>query len=141
MDHTGQVTSSAAEFHEAFFVPALFEEWTWRVVAAAGLRPPMEVLDVACGTGVLTKMAATSVLPGGRVVGVDLNPGMLAVARRKDAPIEWCEAPAESLPYGAGTFDAEAASSRRTAALHLSDSIGLATIRACNSSSLQRRSC
>lgn len=106
MDDTGQVTSSAAEFYEAFFVPALFEEWTSRVVAAAGLRPPMEVLDVACGTGVLTKMAATSVLPGGRVVGVDLNPGMLAVARRKDAPIEWCEAPAESLPYGARTFDA-----------------------------------
>jgi hypothetical protein len=47
MDDTGQITSSAAEFYEAFFVPALFEEWTSRVVAAAGLRPPMEVLDVA----------------------------------------------------------------------------------------------
>jgi SAM-dependent methyltransferase len=105
-DDTGQVASGAAEFYEAFFVPALFEEWASRMVAAAGLRPPMEVLDVACGTGALTKAAATSVLPGGRVVGVDLNPGMLAVARRKEAAIEWCEAPAESLPYGANTFDA-----------------------------------
>lgn len=105
MTDTGQVTSSAAEFYDAFFVPALFEHWASRVVSAAGLRPPMEVLDVACGTGVLTGVAADAVLPGGKVVGVDLNPGMLAVARRKDAPIEWREAAAESLPYSAGTFD------------------------------------
>jgi ubiquinone/menaquinone biosynthesis C-methylase UbiE len=105
MADTGQVTSSAAEFYDAFFVPALFEEWAPRMVAAAGLRPSMEVLDVACGTGILAERAVEAVLPGGKVVGVDLNPGMLAVARRRNAPIEWREAPAESLPYDAGTFD------------------------------------
>ena len=105
MADTGQVNSSAAEFYDAFFLPALFEEWAPRMVAAAGLRPSMKVLDVACGTGVLTERAGEAVLPGGKVVGVDLNPGMLAVARRKRGPIEWREAPAESLPYDADAFD------------------------------------
>lgn len=106
MGDTGQVTSSAAEFYDQFFVPALFEEWAARVVSAARLAPGMRVVDVACGTGVLTLEAARAVSPGGAVVGVDLNPGMLDVARRKGDVSEWHEAAAESLPFEAATFDA-----------------------------------
>lgn len=103
---TGQVTSSAAEVYDEFFLPALFTPWAPRVVAAGGLRPGMHVVDVACGTGVLSIAAAGAVSPGGTVVGVDCNPGMLAVARRKAPGIEWQEAAAESLPFAAGEFDA-----------------------------------
>jgi SAM-dependent methyltransferase len=50
--------------------------------------------------------AALATSPGGQVVGVDLNPGMLAVARRKAPEIKWLEAPAEALPFEAERFDA-----------------------------------
>jgi SAM-dependent methyltransferase len=106
MSDNGQVTSSAAEFYDEFFVPALFAEWAPRVVDAAGLQSGMRVADVACGTGVLTVQAARAVAPGGAAVGIDINPGMLAVARAKFARIDWHEAAAEALPFETGMFDA-----------------------------------
>jgi ubiquinone/menaquinone biosynthesis C-methylase UbiE len=106
MGDAGQVTSSAAEVYDEFFVPALFGAWAPRVVAAAGLRPGMRVVDVACGTGVLAVEAAAAVTPGGAVAGLDLNPGMLAVAQRKAGGVEWREAAAEALPYDSESFDA-----------------------------------
>lgn len=106
MTDAGQVVSSAAEVYDEFFLPALFCEWPAHLASAAALRPGLSVLDVACGTGVLAIDAARVVSPGGSVVGVDLNPGMLAVARRKSADVEWREAPAEALPFETATFDA-----------------------------------
>jgi SAM-dependent methyltransferase len=106
MSDAGQLTASAAEVYDEFFLPALFAAWTPRVVAAAALQPGQRVVDVACGTGVLAMEAALATSPGGHIVGVDLNPGMLAVARRKAPEINWLEAPAEALPFEAGSFDA-----------------------------------
>jgi len=106
MSDSGQVTSNAAEIYDEFFLPALFQEWAPRLVAAAGLRPGMRVLDVACGTGVLAIQAAEAVSPGGTTVGLDLNPGMLAVARHKAPKIDWREARAEALPFDSAEFDA-----------------------------------
>jgi SAM-dependent methyltransferase len=102
----GQVTRSAAEIYEEFFVPALFEEWAPRVAAAAGIRPGHKVLDVACGTGVMAREAARRASPGGEVAGLDRNPGMLAVARRQAPEIAWREGLAEDLPYEDSSFDA-----------------------------------
>ncbi|MGB5374993.1 MAG: methyltransferase domain-containing protein [Polyangiales bacterium] len=106
MSDAGQVTANAAEVYDESFLPALFAPWTPRVVAAAALQPGQRVVDVACGTGVLAMEAALATSPGGHTVGVDLNPGMLAVAKRKAPQIDWLEAPAESLPFEAETFDA-----------------------------------
>jgi len=106
MSDAGQVTASAAEIYDEFFLPALFAAWAPRVVAAAALQPGQRVVDVACGTGVLAMEAALATSPGGQVVGVDLNAGMLAVARRKGSNIDWREAPAEALPFEAESFDA-----------------------------------
>jgi SAM-dependent methyltransferase len=102
----GQVTRGAADVYEEFFVPALFHDWTARVSEAAGLKPGDRVLDVACGTGVLTREAWARIQPGGSLAGVDINDGMLAVARRRSPEIEWQQGPAESLPFGDGSFDA-----------------------------------
>lgn len=102
----GRVSRNAAEVYEEFFVPALFGEWAPRVADAAGIRTGAQVLDVACGTGVLAREAARRVGPDGRVVGVDVNPDMLGVARRLAPELEWLEASAEDLPIPDGAFDA-----------------------------------
>lgn len=102
----GQVTRSAADIYEDFFVPALFAAWAPRVVAAAQVRPGDHVLDVACGTGVLARAAAQQNQAPGRVVGLDINPGMLAVARRLAPEIEWRAGQAEDLPFENAAFDA-----------------------------------
>lgn len=102
----GQVSRSAADVYEEFFVPALFGEWASRVVDAAGIKTGERVLDVACGTGVLSRAVLDRVGPDGSVVGLDPNQGMLAVAHRKANQIEWHEGVAESLPFEDSRFDA-----------------------------------
>lgn len=103
---TGQVSTSAAEVYDEFFLPALFERWTGPVCDEANVGPGMRVFDVACGTGVLALDARRRVGRDGTVVGLDRNPDMLAVARRKGANIDWVEGRAEALPFGQATFDA-----------------------------------
>ncbi len=106
MGDTGQVSQSAAEIYDELFPPAIFNEWAPRVSESAGLRSGMRVLDVACGTGVLTLAAEDLAKPGGSVVGLDLNPGMLGVAKRNGPQIDWREASADAIPFEDATFDA-----------------------------------
>src|SRR5262245_12725853 len=102
----GQVSGRAAEIYEEFFLPALFAEWSGRLIGAAKIRVGERVLDVACGTGVLGRAVADRVGDDGEVVGLDVNDGMLAVARRKAPGIQWKQGRAESLPFGDESFDA-----------------------------------
>jgi len=106
MTDSGQVDASAAEVYDELFLPALFAGWPARLLETLELAPGMRVADVACGTGVLTLAAAEAVGPTGAALGIDLNPGMLAVARRKAPAIEWIEAPAEDLPIESASCDA-----------------------------------
>jgi SAM-dependent methyltransferase len=106
MEDKGQVSRSAAEVYEEFFVPALFLRWTGLMAQAAQLAPGRAVLDVACGTGVLAREVAKRVAPGGSVTGLDRNEGMLAVARRVAPAIRWQQGLAESLPFPSAAFDA-----------------------------------
>jgi len=107
MNHsqTGQVTQSAAEIYEGFFIPALFREWPDRIIAAANIQAGQRVLDVACGTGILARAVAERVGPTGSVIGLDINEGMLTMAKRKAPNIEWKHGRAESLPFEDNTFD------------------------------------
>lgn len=86
-------------------MPALFGQWAVPVADAARIREGDRVLDVACGTGVLAREAASRVGGEGWVAGLDPNPGMLAVAARLAPDIRWREGAAEDLPYEAGSFD------------------------------------
>jgi ubiquinone/menaquinone biosynthesis C-methylase UbiE len=109
----GQVAPAAAVVYERFFVPALFAAWPPHLLQRAGVQAGERVLDVACGTGVLARAAAQRVGTQGTVVGVDSNPGMLAVGRQKAADVGrqkaadvvWQVSPAESLPFPDCSFD------------------------------------
>jgi ubiquinone/menaquinone biosynthesis C-methylase UbiE len=104
----GNVAKAAAENYERHFVPAIGRPMAEDLVAAADLRPGERVLDVACGTGVVARLAADRVGPDGSVAGLDPNPGMLAVARESvpaEAAVDWHEAAAESIPLPDGSFD------------------------------------
>lgn len=101
----GQVSASAADVYEDFFVPALFGEWGPRLCDAAEVAPGQSVLDVACGTGVAARAAADRTGDSGRVTGIDRNDGMLAVARRIAPGIDWQPGLAETLPFQDGRFD------------------------------------
>jgi SAM-dependent methyltransferase len=103
-----QITGTPGEIYEQHMVPAIFARWAPDLVEAAGVRSRERVLDLACGTGVVTRLVATRVGPGGRAVGLDLNPGMLAVARAASAgaPIEWLEGSAIQMPAPDGSFEA-----------------------------------
>ena len=104
-----QYGANAAENYEKYFVPTIGSAFATAVLLAAGLQQGEHVLDVACGTGIVTRLAAEQVGPKGTVVGLDINPAMLAVARSirsSGAAIEWREGNAESLPLEDGSFDA-----------------------------------
>jgi ubiquinone/menaquinone biosynthesis C-methylase UbiE len=89
MPHVPPEAIAAANAYDNGLVPALMQEWAPRMVSAADIVPGHRVLDVACGTGVLARAAADAVGPTGSVTGLDLDPGMLAVARARRADIEW----------------------------------------------------
>ena len=76
-----QVSSNAAELYEQYAVPYVLGPWAPELVEVAALGRGERVLDVACGTGVVARLAASRVGPTGQVTGIDLNAGMLAVAR------------------------------------------------------------
>jgi ubiquinone/menaquinone biosynthesis C-methylase UbiE len=97
-----------AENYQRYFVPSIGGPVADDLIGVAALQPGQRVLDVACGTGVVTRLAAERVGPSGAVAGLDVNPGMLAVARATTEPalsIEWHEASAESMPLADAVFD------------------------------------
>ena len=100
-----QVADDAAILYEQSFVPAIFARSAVMVADAAGIGPGDRVLDVGCGTGILAREASGRCGAEGRVVGLDLNPRMLEVARRVAPGIDWQQGDAGALPFADGAFD------------------------------------
>lgn len=100
---------NAPENYERFFVPAIGAPVADDLIKVAALRQNERVLDVACGTGVVARLASQLVGTEGFVAGLDVNPGMLAVARKTMPPAvaaEWHEASAQAMPFPDASFDA-----------------------------------
>lgn len=100
-------SKNAAENYERFFVPSVGWPVAEALLEQAALEPGERVLDVACGTGIVARLAAGPVGPKGAVEALDAHAGMLAVARaaEPEAAIVWHEAPAEDLPLPGERFD------------------------------------
>jgi len=96
----------AATGYQDLLVPALMQEWAPRVAEAAAIGPRDWVLDIACGTGVLTREAARRAGSTGAVTGLDLSPEMLAVAARLSPGLRWQQGSGQSLPFPDQSFDA-----------------------------------
>lgn len=98
-----------ARSFEDHSVPHQFRPFARDLVARAAPQPGDRVLDVACGTGVVARLVAPLVAPGGSVVGLDLDPAMLAVARdcadAEGIAVTWHGANAVALPFEDGSFD------------------------------------
>lgn len=104
-DSSLQDQKDAAKGYESLLVPALFGEWAVKVADQADIKPGQRVLDVACGTGVLSREIASRTTASGCVVGLDPNEGMLALAKEYSPVIEWENGVAESLPFPDESFD------------------------------------
>lgn len=105
----GPIDTTAATAYEEHLVAKVFGPWAERVVDLADPTPGESVLDIACGTGAGARLAVSRVMPGGRVAGLDNDPGMIEVARQLAAQrkidVEWhCES-GLALPFADTTFD------------------------------------
>ena len=104
-----QVEGGAAELYQRHLVPAVTAGWAVGLVDRVGLRRGERVLDVACGTGVVARVAAERVGRTGRVAGIDINAAMLGVARSLQADagarIGWVQASVLSLPCADASHD------------------------------------
>jgi len=99
-----QMDASAPELYERYLVPAITSVWANDLLDRISPMRGERVLDVACGTGVVARLAEERGQVG-RLVGVDLNTAMLAIARAKSANVEWIEGSALDLPFDANSFD------------------------------------
>ena len=102
------MSGSAAQNYERF-VASWFASWAADLVERADLQPGWRVLDVACGTGIVTRAAGPVIGPTGVIVASDLNEDMLSEAARhvvEGATVHWRRADATELPFDTDSFDA-----------------------------------
>ncbi|MDU8909720.1 class I SAM-dependent methyltransferase [Aestuariicoccus sp. MJ-SS9] len=98
-----------AERYQSVLVPVIFEPWARELMRRAAPRTGDRILDLACGTGVVTRQVAQMGVHPGRLTAADHNPQMLNVARALTAEagldVEWVEADAGDLPFEDDAFD------------------------------------
>jgi len=100
---------SPAQLFDRFFGPSLFEPWTEVLLDHAEPRPGERVLDLACATGIVARRTVEHVGDDGEVVGLDVSPEMLDVARERaadeGASIRWLEGDAGAMDLPDDAFD------------------------------------
>ncbi len=98
--------SNFAQMYEGLLVGPLFRPWVDDLLDSVSLTSGDRVLDLACGTGIVARLAKERLGNQGRVVAMDMSTEMLDFGRSVDPGIEWCEGNAMALPFDATeTFD------------------------------------
>lgn len=105
-----QASTGAMSFYDEIMVPRLFEPWAELLLDKLNPGNGQAVIDVACGPGTVTRLAAQRVGPKGSVMGCDLSPAMLDLARSKTsidagAPIHYLQCSADALGVPDDAFD------------------------------------
>ncbi|MGH9008235.1 MAG: class I SAM-dependent methyltransferase [Acidimicrobiia bacterium] len=100
----------AVSAYDEILVPRIFNPFADVLLDEVGVSPGLEVLDIACGPGTVTRRVAPRLGPEGRVTACDLSPAMLEVAAGKPAldgaaPITYRQCPADELDVPDGAFD------------------------------------
>jgi ubiquinone/menaquinone biosynthesis C-methylase UbiE len=107
-DDLWHLSGNASDRYQQYLVPAVFAPWAADLIARVDLRPNDHILDVACGTGVVARLAAARLNGNGGVTALDFSPEMLAVARAlppvPGPAIDWREGDAMALPFQPNTF-------------------------------------
>src|SRR5215471_9385908 len=98
---------SIPELYDTYLVPLIFEPYAADLAARLALRPLARVLEIAAGTGVVTRALATTLPESVSIVATDLNQPMIdyAAARGTKRQVEWRQEDAMHLPFPNGTFD------------------------------------
>jgi len=101
-------SGSIPENYDKYLGPLFFEPYAIEVGTRIAALRPLAVLELACGTGRVTKHLLAACAPGGKVIATDINPAMLSEARRNvpSSTIEWNTVDAVALPYADASFDA-----------------------------------
>ena len=99
---------SIPELYETYLVPLIFEPYAADLVARLASRPLARVLEIAAGTGVVTRAMASALPETVSIVATDLNQSMLdqAAVRGTKHPVTWRQADAMKLPFADDAFDA-----------------------------------
>jgi SAM-dependent methyltransferase len=99
---------SIPKIYDTYLVPLLFEAYALDLASRVAALRPDGVLEIACGTGVVTRAMAAALPERVSIVATDLNPPMIDHARERSMhrPVEWRPADALDLPFEAGSFDA-----------------------------------
>lgn len=109
MTSKNQQPITFADRYQSVLVPVIFEPWARELIKRSEPEEGEHVLDLACGTGVVSREVAKLGLQLGSQTAVDYNPDMLGVARRLAIPAgydtEWLEADAAALPFENDRFD------------------------------------
>jgi len=107
-EHYQMQGDAPALLYERYLVPVIASRWADDLVERGAPKSGERVLDVACGTGIVARTAARRIQMG-RVAALDINPGMLSVARslpmESAVQIEWYEGSALDMPFPEASFD------------------------------------
>lgn len=106
-----QLTGGGAEAYEKYIAEPILKPCTPGLVQAADIAAGDRAVDIACGTGIVTRLVAENVGHSGHVIGLDMNPGMLSIARELTKSqisdiISWIRSDATKLPVPDSAVDA-----------------------------------
>lgn len=100
-------TGSIPQLYDDYMVPLIFEPYAADIASRVAMFQPWSVLEIAAGTGVVTRYLANALAPDVRIVATDLNQAMIdrAVAVGTSRNVEWRQADAMQLPFLDESFD------------------------------------
>lgn len=105
---TQESTKSPAEVYDSYYGPGMFTPWAKKLVDRFPPNVGHSVLDLACGTGLVTQQIAGAIGSSGSITALDISPVMLEFARTRNISgpgVEWIQGSADAIPFPDDSFD------------------------------------